>query len=210
MKNKAFIFDWSGTLSNNMHLFFNVVNSIFKDLGGKPLSQKEIKLNFTLPYMKFYNKYFPNLTRKKQCILYEKYIHQSSDQLGEPKLYKNVKKIINYVKDRGYQVFIVSSDPASKFLIEIAKSGFSILITKAISDVHDKKDVITSLVKDHNLDTNNTFYVGDTTGDIEAEQFAKVKTIGITWGVQDHDVLAKSNPDYLVDDIIEIQKLITE
>ena len=54
--NKAFIFDWSGTLNDNFHCFYQVCNLIFKELNKEPISEKEIKLNHTLPYMKFWNK----------------------------------------------------------------------------------------------------------------------------------------------------------
>lgn len=164
MKNKAFIFDWSGTLSDNTHLFYKVCGLIFKELGAKPISIEEIRLNFTLPYMKFWNKYFPDLTRERQCKLYEKYMHQ----VGEAKIYKGVKEIIAYIKNKGYQIFILSSDPASKLIPEINKSGLTNLITKAVSDIHEKENVIKQLIVNYKLDKNYTFYVGDTSGDVEA------------------------------------------
>jgi phosphoglycolate phosphatase-like HAD superfamily hydrolase len=204
MTSKAFIFDWSGTLSDNFHLFCKVCDLIFTELGKEPIFAEEIKLHFTLPYMKFWNRYFPNLTREKQCSLYEKYIHQ----VGEPKLYKKVDEIIAYLKRNGYLLFILSSDPISKLLPEIKKSGFAELITKTVGDVHDKKDTIISFINDFSLDKKLTYYVGDTSGDVEAGQFAGVKTIGISWGFQHKNVLSQAKPDFLIDDIIEIKDII--
>ena len=106
---KAFIFDWSGTLSDNFHLFCKVCALIFTELGKEPIGPDEIKLNFTLPYMKFYNKYFPDLTKEKQDALFEKYIHT----VGEPEIYKNVKETIDYLNKSGFELFILSSDPVS-------------------------------------------------------------------------------------------------
>ena len=204
MQDKAFIFDWSGTLSDNFHLFCNVCDKIFIDLGHHTISQDEIRQNFTLPYMKFWNKYLPNLSRKEQCVLYEKYIHQ----VGEPKLYKKVEEIILFLKKQGYKLFILSSDPISKLLPEVKKSSFFDLITEIIGDVYAKGDEIVTLIKKFNLDKKWTFYIGDTSGDIEAGQIAGVKTIGISWGFQHQDILKNAQPDFLINDIIEIKKII--
>lgn len=204
MKNKAFIFDWSGTLSDNFHLFCKVCDLIFAELGRGSISAEEIKLHITSPYMKFWNIYFPNLTREKQCSLYEKYIHQ----VGEPKLYKKVNEIITRLNREGYLLFVLSSDPTSKLFPEIKKAGFTELIKKTVGDVHDKEDIIASFVKDFSLDEKLTYYVGDTSGDVEVGKNAGVKTVGISWGFQHKNVLSQSRPDFLIDNIIEIKDII--
>ena len=204
--NKAFIFDWSGTLSDNFHCFYQVCDFIFQELGKQPISEKEIKLNFTLPYMKFWNKYFPDLSKEKQCTLYEKYIHQ----VDEPKLYPKVKGTIELLSNLGWKIFILSSDPISKLIPETEKSGLSHLFEKVIGNVHGKNQIILSLINEFNLDKKLTYYIGDTSGDVEAGKDANIKTIGISWGFQDKSVLSKSNPDFLIDDIVEMKNIITE
>ncbi|OGD67286.1 hypothetical protein A2442_00755 [Candidatus Campbellbacteria bacterium RIFOXYC2_FULL_35_25] len=202
---KAFIFDWSGTLSDNFHCFYKVCGLIFEDQGGTLLSEEEIKINFTMPYMKFWNKYFPDLTKEKAEELYEKFIHQ----VGEPDIFYNVQQVVEYLKMHGFELFIVSSDPISKLMPEIERSGISHFITKTIGGGnHLKEESIASLVEEYGLDRANTFYVGDTCGDVEFGKMAQVKTVAITWGIQHKDVVSKSNPDYLIDDIIEIQNII--
>ena len=153
--------------------------------------------------MKFWNHYCPDLPKEKQDLLYLKYIHE----VGESELHPNVGIILSYLHEQGYQLFVVSSDPASKLLPDIEKSGFSHLFTKAISDTYDKQDNLSALINEFSLDQNQTFYVGDTSGDVEAGKIAGVKTIGITWGFQNRDLLSRAEPDYLIDDIVEIKSL---
>ncbi len=45
------IFDWSGTLSNDI---YKACMKVFEKLGLKKISFSEFKRNFLLPYMKFY------------------------------------------------------------------------------------------------------------------------------------------------------------
>ena len=198
--NKSIIFDWSGTLSNNVHAFHQVCNLMFNELGKKPLTTDEIRMNFTLPYMKFWNKYFPDLTKEKQCRLYEKLIHQ----VDEAELYDGVKETITNLHNLGFKIFILSSDPLSKLIPETKKSGLSEYFTEIIGNIHQKQYSIIEIIQKYNLNPNVTYYVGDTSGDIEAGKAAKVKTIGISWGFQHKDVLSKSNPDFLINNISEI------
>lgn len=203
MNNNGFIFDWSGTLSNNFHCFVQVCNSIFIELGKEPIHADEIRSTFTLPYMKFWNLYFPDLTKEKQCELYEKFIHQTD----EPELFENVKEILQHLYEMQYKLFIVSSDPLSKLLPEITQSGVSHLITKIDGGVHEKDVVIAELTRTYNLNKNLTYYIGDTSGDVEAGKMAGVKTIGITWGFQNRTTLTQSYPDFVIDDIKEIKNI---
>lgn len=204
--NKVFIFDWSGTLSDNFHCFCKVCDLIFLELGEKPISEEEVRLNFTLPYMKFWNKYFPDLSREKQCVLYEKYIHQ----VDEPRLYPKIKEVMELLGNSGWKIFVLSSDPISKLIPETEKSGLSPFFDKVIGDIHEKDAMIISLIEKYDLDKNLTYYVGDTSGDVEAGKSSNVKTIGISWGFQDKTVLSKSNPDFLIDDIVEIEDIVSK
>ncbi len=176
---------------------------MFKDLGREPLSEKEFRLNFTTPYMRFWAKYFPTLTKEYQNQLYVKHIHE----VGEPELYDGAKEIIDYLFIRGYKLFIVSSDPLSKLIPEIDKSGLSGFFTEIIGDVHEKHHAISLLAGKFNLDASKTYYIGDTDGDVEAGKLSGVKTIAISWGFQDKTILVKSDPDYLIDDLKEIESI---
>lgn len=201
--NKTFIFDWSGTLSDNFHYFVKVCALMFKEYGLSPILEDEIRLNFDTPYMKFWNKYLPNQTQAEHHRLYEKLIHQ----VGEPTLYPGVEDIVRYLNGADYKIFVLSSDPISKLVPEVKKSGLSELFFKVIGGVHDKKETLTSLIKEFKLNKEATFYVGDTAGDVVAGKYAGLKTVGISWGFQHKSILTKSKPDFLIDDIKEIRKM---
>ena len=177
---------------------------MFQTLGKEPISSEEIRLHFTLPYMRFWNLYFPNLSKEEQCTLYEKYIHQ----VDEAEIYSGVGGIIRLLNAKGWKVFVLSSDPISKLIPETEKSWLASMFTKVVGDIHEKWESILSLIHEFDLDTAMTFYVGDTSGDVEAGKFAKVKTIGISRWFQHKSMLSTSFPDFLIDDIVEIKNII--
>ncbi len=51
-------------------------------------------------------------------------------------------------------------------------------------------------------------YVGDMAHDIEAGKKGGVVSIGISWGHKSKEVLEAANPDHLISDIVELEKLL--
>ncbi len=201
--NKVFIFDWSGTLMNNFDNFYRVNRRIFEDFGKEPLSVEEVRKNFTIPYMKFWNRYLPELTKEEQDKRYEKYMREEP----EPVVYGGAVPVILDLKEKGHKLFVVSSDYASKIFPEIDSAGLNNVFEDVISGVHDKIEALQKIVKNFSLNVKSTYYVGDLIGDVEMGKAAGLITVGAGWGFQDRDVLAAAKPDYLLDDIQELSKI---
>jgi phosphoglycolate phosphatase-like HAD superfamily hydrolase len=119
-----------------------------------------------------------------------------------------VREIIISLKAIGYDIFVLSSDNGSKLMPEVEVSGLKECFTKVVGDVHDKAEILDQLVREFTLTKTDTFYVGDTAGDIEAGKYAGLKTIGISWGFQDEAKLEASHPDFLISDIIQIKDIL--
>lgn len=201
---KAFIFDWSGVLNDNFHCFVQVCALMFQKYGLEPISSEEIQLNFDTPYMKFWNKYIPQQTQEEHHKLYGEFM----SQITAPELYPGVDIIIKYLNEQNYKIMILSSDNIPQLMMEIEKSNLANLFVKVVGSVHDKKETLVSLIQEFKLDKEKTFYVGDTAGDVESGKYAGLKTIGISWGFQHKSVLAQSNPDFLINDIIQIKEIV--
>ena len=67
---KNIIFDWSGVINDSVENLLIVVNQIFAELHLNPISLMELKENWEQPYMRFYNKYAPNLTLEEEIAAY--------------------------------------------------------------------------------------------------------------------------------------------
>jgi len=62
---KNIIFDYSGTLRDDLDWTFAITMRVFEKLGRKPISLEEYRNQMCLPYMNFYVKYFPNVGQKR-------------------------------------------------------------------------------------------------------------------------------------------------
>ncbi len=201
--NKGFIFDWSGTLADNFSGFHQVCERMFKDLGGKPLTPEELRLNYVTPYMKFWNKYFPDLTKEKQDQMFANYFCQ----LKDPDLFPGVAESIKRLYDAGHKIFVISSDPLEKLLPGVGKSGLAAYFDQVIGEDEDKRESAKYIVERFGLDSTCSYFVGDCRGDIEAGKDANLKTIGLAWGFEPRQRLAEANPDYIFDDISGLNDL---
>ena len=68
---KNIIFDWSGVVNDSVENLLIVVNRMFAELHLNPISLLELKQEWEQPYMRFYNKYAPNLTLEEEQVIQE-------------------------------------------------------------------------------------------------------------------------------------------
>ncbi|MDI6725586.1 MAG: HAD family hydrolase [Smithellaceae bacterium] len=62
-----------------------------------------------------------------------------------------------------------------------------------------KKEKIEQVLARENIPREQTYYIGDTTGDIKEAKQAGVRTVAAAWGWHGRDRLAAAKPDYLID-----------
>lgn len=198
------IFDWSGTLSNDFDPVYQAISLIFKRLDHEPISKDTLKREMVLPYMNFWNSYFPDLTKSDQDKMFKKAINE----VDSPTIYPGVNKELERLEARGVKKIIISSHVHDNVLKEAEDYGVANLFQEINGGIHDKEEAIEEILKRNSFDPKKTAYVGDMTHDIKSGKQAGVITIGISWGYKPADILAQANPDHIIDDIKELESLV--
>lgn len=201
---KNIIFDWSGTLSDDLTPVYIADMNVFRKLGLGVLSFKEFKKEFTLPYMNFYHKFRKDLI--KQDV--DKLFLQEINLVDEPKPFPKSKEILEFLKKKKIKIVLLSSVPQEKLDKEIKNYGFQKFFVEANGSVHDKIETILEIIERNNFEPIETAYVGDMTHDIEAGKKAKVRTIAVSWGYQSKEKLLKEKPDFFIEDLNELKHII--
>jgi len=204
MKTKNIIFDWSGTLCDNLSPYLWVLEKMFNELGREMISLEEMQREYNVPYMLFYNKYFPKLTQEKQRELYHKYVIQAP----KADLFSGVKETLELLREKDIKLFVLSHDLYCMLNEEAKREGVHHLFEEFFGETIDKHIDMPKIFKKHKLKKGETLYIGDTVGDVAAAKHNKVRSGGISWGYQNRKVLADSNPDILLDQIEDIFKYI--
>ena len=201
---KNIIFDWSGVVKDcvNSHLW--VVNEIFLEFGVPKISLKEFKEKWEQPYMKFYNKYIPNLTLENEQKAYKKAFLKCPKSYS----YKGMVELIKDLKKRGVKMVIVSSDFIENLNKEIIEYDLENIFIDVIHNSHNKTNDVINVINKYNFNKLETVIVGDSNHEIEVGKKAGIKTIGATWGFTNKEKLLNSNPDHIVSNINDLKKIL--
>ena len=177
---------------------------IFEKLGGKPMSSKEYRKRFFLPYMNFWKQHFPNSTKEQINQLFR----EGLDASGDTGLYPGAKDVLKRLYDKGIKLVVMSSGPQEKIIADAKRYGVFHCFQEINGTIADKAEVITDILKRNNFEPEETMYIGDMVHDIEAGKKGGVVSIGISWGHKSKEMLEAANPDHLISDIAELEKLL--
>tara|TARA_Y100000310_G_scaffold342738_1_gene447167 strand:+ start:588 stop:1196 length:609 start_codon:yes stop_codon:yes gene_type:complete len=200
---KNIIFDWSGTLSDDLLSCHRICMSVFENCGVNSISLDEFKDEFILPYMEFYWKYIPDLKKEVQDRIFSENIDNCS-----PDLYPEVKETLQFLKNKNVNMIILSSTNQSHIDQEMIKHNLGHFFSEVKASVYDKIKVIPELMIKHNFKPEETVFVGDMVHDILTGKAAGIKTLALTWGYHKRAKLFSANPDYIINNIEELKKII--
>ena len=199
------IFDWAGTLNDSVLPFFEFCESVFEMYGRIPPPRDEMRGKFTLEYMKFWNHYFPDMTKDEQK---EIYLAKMPATRSRPKLYSSVPGFLERMQERGMLMGILSSDPEETIMKELKEYSVGGSFVDIRSGVYDKSSELPKMLAENCFDRICTAFVGDMDGDIKAGKAAGVLTVAVTWGYNSRDVLERHGPDIIIDDIAELEDIL--
>lgn len=201
---KNVIFDWSGTLSDDIAQVYGATMAVFEKLGAKRISLDEYRREFELPYMDFYRKYIPGADKGTQDGLYLDAIRSA----GEPKPFPEARAMLDALQTKGCRMALLSSHPQERVDKEVRDYGFSGFFAHVRGGVYDKREVIMEVMRGCGFGKDGTAYVGDMTHDVEAGKKAGIITVAVTWGYQLKEKLAGSGPDFIAEDFGGLEKIL--
>ena len=201
---KNLIFDWSGTLSDDLTPVYLGMLKVLEFMKVPKMTLLEFKREFDLPYMNFYRR-FGEIDKKTADRIYQKVF----ESLPSPKPIPKLKPILNNLRNKNVYMTVLSSHPGKYLLAEAKEYGYIDYFKDIRAGIHDKRKGILGLLKTNNLEPKSTAFIGDMIHDVHAAKSSGVLSVAVTWGYQLHEKLAKENPDYLIDnpqDILSVVK----
>ena len=198
------IWDWTGVIKDGVKDHHKVINLMFEDFSLPPISLEELKETWKQPYMDFYNTYLPSLTMEEQKKAYFK----AFDQVSNPKPYDNIVNLIKQLHRKGKNMYLLSSDSPRTILDEIKDFDLEGIFEDMDLEVHNKVNHIADLLRRNSMKSTNTVIIGDTNNEIEAGKSVGIETVAVTWGLCSEENLKKYNPDYIVHNTKELEKIL--
>jgi len=201
---KNIIFDWSGVISNDFRLVYKTAMRIFDCLGAQRISFETYAKEVAIPPINFYKKFVKNPDMNEINEMFKNIF----PTVGKPTIYEGAKEVIKQLHDKGLKLIVLSTH--TEVDNEAREYGIHECFKEINTNVHDKIAVINEVLKRNSFLPSETAYVGDMTHDIKAGKAGGVKTIAITWGYDSKDKLEKVKPDFVIDDLKELDYILQD
>ena len=199
------IFDWSGTLCDDLDLTIEATNYVLSRCGRAPLTREQFRAEFQLPYPEYYAWKTPEVPLE-QLEDYFRYSFARST-VGVTRI-PHAAEFLEFCKRRGIRLFTLTSMDPKAFVEQSRELGFHDYFEHIHSGIHNKEEYIPSLMQLHGLNPAETAFVGDMQHDMAAAHRAGVTAIGVLTGYNDANQLSQARPDIMLPDLAALQALI--
>lgn len=199
------LFDWSGTLADDLGPVLKATNLIFREFGRRDLTREEFRTHFRLPFSEFYAELLPEATLDGLEALYQKFFAGLNDEV---ELLPGAREMLDFCRRSGRRIFLLSTIKADHFDAQAGRLGVRDAFEHPYVEIMDKREKIREILAAHDLDPADTAFVGDMVHDIDTARHGGVMSIAVLTGFDRLEKLAPANPDVIVTGLPALQKLL--
>ncbi len=199
------IFDWSGTLVDDLGPVIEATNAVLGKYDVAPLDREGFRRRFRLPYREFYTEVLPHIPLEEL----EAHFRPAFDAALTPvTVLPHAREKLKWCAALGIRTFVLTSMDTDAFERQMDDFGFRELFEATYSGVLDKREVIHRILETHGLDPAETAFVGDMTHDVETARHGGVASIAVLTGYNHPELLAQVRPDLTVPDLGVLRELL--
>lgn len=201
------IFDWSGTLVDDLPAVLKATNYVFEQAGVDPMTLDKFRQEFCLPFKHFYDRFLPHVP----IADLEKHFHGHFKDIQhniEP--LPHAREFLEFCRANKIRTFILSTVQAPYFKTQAEVADFGQFIDKPYLGVHDKRAVIRQILDENQLAANETLFIGDMQHDIDTAKYGGVHSCGVLTGYNRLEQLRLSEPDVIVEHLGELKRILEQ
>ncbi len=205
------MFDFDGTLADSLPAAIKSIQEMLGELGYPKKTEEEIGRHIGFGEIPLVagsiGSKDEDKVKQAQAVYYKYNFQNIKDVL----LYPHVKETLEHFKNK---VKIIISNKRDEFIHAILKDQSIDQYFKEVlggdTSACLKPDpcVINQTLEKYHVKPDHAILVGDMTIDIETGKNAKILTCAVTYGFNDAATLKKFEPDYLVNDLMELKGLV--
>jgi phosphoglycolate phosphatase-like HAD superfamily hydrolase/ADP-ribose pyrophosphatase YjhB (NUDIX family) len=199
------IFDWSGTLVDDLGPVIEATNAVLVKYDLPPLDREGFRRSFRLPYREFYTEVLPHVPLEEL----EACFRPAFDAAVTPvTVLPHAREKLEWCAALGIRTFVLTSMDADAFERQMDDFGFRELFEATYAGVLDKREVIHRILETHRLNPAETAFVGDMTHDVETARHGGISSIAVLTGYNHPEILARVRPDLTVPDLGVLRSLL--
>ena len=199
------IFDWSGTLVDDLPAVWGATNFVFSQAGIAELSLEQFRAEFCLPFTRFYERYLPHVGMAQLEEWFHGHLKEVQTSVVE---LPHARAFLEFSKARGIRTFLLSSVHADHYAVQSQSIGFSRFIDRAYVQVWDKRAKIAEIMEESALVPDETLFIGDMQHDVETAKHGGIHSCAVLTGYNSLAQLRAAAPDLIVEHLGELQRLL--
>ncbi|MBC8324874.1 MAG: HAD family hydrolase [Verrucomicrobia subdivision 3 bacterium] len=196
------LFDWSGTLVNDLPAVWRATNYTFTQSGHPEMSLEEFRAEFSLPFDQFYERVTPGVPLEQ---LEQWYKHSFIDEQKTVEPLPHAQGFFDFCKANGLRTFLLSTIHPDHFREQSARIPFDFDHTYV--RVMDKRARITEILTEQNLRVDETLFIGDMQHDVDAAHAGGIHSCAVLTGYNTREQLEQSEPELIVNHLGELKEL---
>lgn len=202
---KNILLDWSGTLADDLRPVLKATNAIFRQFGREELSLDDFRRHFRLPFAGFYAEFLPEATDEGLEVLYERHF---SGLHGEVELLPGAREFLDFCRATQRRTFLLSTIKRTHFDEQGGRLGVRDAFEHPYVEIMDKREKIREILATHNLEPEETLFVGDMVHDIETARHGGVLGVAVLTGFDPLEKLVPARPSVIVENLPVLQRLL--
>ncbi|MBQ4155315.1 MAG: HAD family hydrolase [Clostridia bacterium] len=210
MKYSYVLWDWNGTLLDDVDVSIDCVNILLEKMGLDKTDKDEYFEQMDMPMHKYYENLFLSRNQKLDYEICTENFHENYPKLaGSVGLHKNAVEMLEFFENSGVKQSIVSAFEKGMLNAQVEKLGVRRFF-EAVSGNDDvyvgsKSQRAIDLVK--GFEKKKVLYIGDTKADVETALDVGCDCILFSGGHYSRKALEQFNFP-VIDDLIELKKYV--
>ena len=192
------IFDFDGTIADTFNLYIDVMRKIYHEYNFKYIDDDDIELCRAMTSKEIIQ--YLGISPLQIPMIAHRIRGDFIQRMKEKKIFTGVDSVLESLKQEGHKLFILSSNSEENINIFLRLNNitqFDAVFSK--SSIFGKSGIIKKIINKNKIITDDVYYIGDETRDIEATKKINIKSIAVTWGYNNRKALLDKNPDYIID-----------
>ena len=201
------IFDWSGTLVDDLPAVLQASNYVLARAGQPAMTQEQFRAEFTLPFTKFYDRHVPNVSRAQ---LEEWFLSEFQRAQVAVCALPYARAFLEFCRRKKLRTFLLSAAHPSHYQAHCRTTGFDAFIDRPYTGVLDKRKKIHDILAENNLSPAETLFIGDMEHDVDAAKAGGIHSCAVLTGYNTLTQLRGAGPDLIVEHLGELQRILEQ
>ncbi len=200
------IFDWSGTLVDDLPAVWQATNYVLAQAQKEEMTLDQFRAEFCLPFTRFYERQLPHVPLAQLEVWFHRHFKESQAAvIALP----HARDFLEFCRSQGVRTFLLTAVHPAYYAIQAEATGLGGFVDRPYLGVVDKTARIHAILAENGLAPGETLFIGDMQHDIDTAKHGGVHSCAVLTGYNGLEQLRASAPDLIVEHLGELRDHLT-